>query len=66
MNTKTKSNLIVSTILALAPFGFFGFALPAGEILAGVAVAAALVGLGVMDLKQGAYSSFKRGTHARS
>ncbi|MBN11580.1 MAG: hypothetical protein CMI17_01030 [Opitutaceae bacterium] len=60
MNRQTKSNIIASTILALLPFVLFGFQMPAGELTAGVAITAALVGLGVMDLKQGAYSSFKR------
>ncbi|HAT60458.1 MAG TPA: hypothetical protein DCS60_06770 [Opitutae bacterium] len=66
MNRQTKSNIIASTILALLPFGLFGFQMPAGELTAGVAITAALVGLGVMDLKQGAYSSFKRGPWTRA
>ena len=48
------------------PFGLFGFQMPAGELIAGVAITAALVGLGVMDLKQGAYSSYKRGPWTRA
>ena len=66
MNKQTKSNIIASTILALLPFGLFGFQMPAGELIAGVAITAALVGLGVMDLKQGACSSFKRGPWTRA
>ncbi len=65
MNTQTKSNLIASIILALAPFGLFGFAMPAGELIAGVAITAALAGLAVMDLKQGGFKAFKRSTHPR-
>ena len=56
MNTKTKSNLIASIILALAPFGLLALLLPAGEIVASVIVIVALVGLGVMELRQGAYA----------
>ncbi len=66
MNKQTKSNIIASTILAVVPFGLFALLLPAGELVAGVAVAAALIGLGVMDLKHEAYSSFTRETPKRS
>ncbi len=66
MNTQTKTNIIASTILALLPFGFFGLQMPAGELVTGLAVAAALVGLAVMDLKRGAYSSFKRRPRSRA
>ncbi|MCH2386977.1 MAG: hypothetical protein MKZ70_03020 [Opitutales bacterium] len=63
MNTQTKSNLIASIILALVPFGFLSLIAPSGDLLAGLAVTAALIGLAFMDFKQRAYSSFKRGTH---
>ncbi len=52
MNTQTKSNLIASIILALVPFGFLGLVGPSGDLVAGLAVTAALIGLGAMDLKQ--------------
>jgi len=65
MNTQTKSNIIASTILALLPFGLFGSQMPAGELIIGAAIAATLIGLVVMDLKQGAYSSFKRRPRSR-
>ncbi len=66
MNTQTKNNIIASTILALLPFGLFGLQMPAGELIAGVAVTAALVGLAVLDLKKGAYTSFRRGPRSRA
>ncbi len=56
MNTKTKSNLIASVILALVPFGLLALLLPAGEIVASVIVVLALVSLGMLELKQGAYA----------
>ena len=56
MNTKTKSNLIASIILAIVPFGPLALLLPAGEVVASVIVIAALLGLGAMELKQGAYA----------
>ncbi len=65
MNTQTKSNLIASIILALVPFGFLGLIGPSGDLVAGLAVTAALIGLVAMDFKQRAYSSFERGTHPR-
>lgn len=65
MNTQTKSNIIASTILALVPFALFGLVMPAGELVAGIAIAAALAGLAVMDLKQGAYKGLRRGTQPR-
>lgn len=61
MNTKTKSNLIASIILALVLISIFALILPVAELAAGVAVAAALIGLGLMDLKQVAYTSNVRG-----
>ena len=57
MNTQTKSNLIASIILALLPISLFALALPIAELAAGVAVAAALIGLGVMDMTRVAYRS---------
>ena len=45
MNSETKSNLIASIILALVPFGFLGLIGPSGDLLAGLAVTAALIGL---------------------
>jgi|GEM_PF-2159876 hypothetical protein len=57
MNAKTKSNLIASIILALAPIGLFALALPIAELAAGLAIAATLIGLGVMDLNRVAYRS---------
>ena len=65
MNSETKSNLIASIILALVPFGFLGLIGPSGDLVAGLAVTAALIGLVAMDFKQRAYSSFKQGTHPR-
>lgn len=65
MNTQTKTNLIASIILALVPFGFLGLIGPSGDLVAGLAVTAALIGLGALDLKQRAYSTFKRGTRPR-
>ncbi|MDE0768037.1 MAG: hypothetical protein OSB19_06565 [Opitutaceae bacterium] len=66
MNTQTKSNLIASIILALVPIGIFALVLPVVEVAAGVAIAAALIGLGVMDLNHVAYSSDIRGTQKPS
>ena len=57
MNAKTKSNLIASIILALVPIGVFALAHPVAELAAGLAVAATLIGLGVMDLTRVAYRS---------
>ena len=65
MNKQTKNNLIASIILATTPFGFLGLFEPAGDLVAGLAIAAALIGLAAMDLKRSSYSSFKRGTHSR-
>ena len=66
MNTQTKSNLIASIILALVPIGIFALVLPVVEVAAGVAIAAALIGLGVMDINHVAYSSDIRGSQKPS
>lgn len=66
MNTQNKSNLIASIITTVAVFGLFALLTPAGEIVAGVAIAAALLGLGAMDFRQEAYSSFRREPSKRS
>lgn len=60
MKTKTMSNLIASSILAFVPFGALALLLPAAEVIAGLAVAAALIGLGLMELKSGAPVGFAR------
>lgn len=65
MNTQTKSNLIASIIIALVPIGIFALVLPVAELAAGVAVTGALIGLGVMDLKQVTYTSDTSGSQKR-
>jgi len=68
MNTQNKSNLIATIVLALAPFAPLALLLPAGgDIVAGLLVVAALAGLGVMELRLGAYEPLPgRSAKARS
>ena len=54
MNTRTKSNIIASIILALVPIGPLALLYPAGDVVAGVVVIAALITLGVMEVRQSA------------
>lgn len=54
MNTRNKSNIIASIILALVPIGPLALLYPAGDVVAGVVVIAALITLGVMEVRQSA------------
>ena len=54
MNTRNKSNLIAAIILALVPIGPLALLYPAGDVVAGVVVIAALITLGVMEVRQSA------------
>jgi len=51
MNTKTKSNLIASILLAAATLGLLALLAPASNVVAGIAVLAALLGYGALELK---------------
>ena len=54
MNTKTKSNLIASILLAAVSFGLLTILAPASNMVPGLAVFAALLGYGALELKQAA------------
>ena len=54
MNTKTKSNLIVSILIAAVSLGLLALLAPFSNAMAGIAVLGALIGYGAMELKQAA------------
>ena len=54
MTTKNKSNLIASIILAMVPIGPLALLFPVGDVVAGILVIAALITLGVMEVRQSA------------
>ena len=53
MKTKMTSNLATSITMALVPFGPLALFLPAGEVVMGLLVIAALGALGFMEFQQG-------------
>lgn len=54
MNTKTKSNLIASILLVALSLGLLALLAPVNYVVTGVAVLAALLGYGALELKQAA------------
>lgn len=52
MNIKDKNNLITSITIALVPVGPLSFLLPAGAVVTGFLVVAALAGLAYMECRQ--------------
>ena len=56
MNAASKVQLIVATVVTIALAGAVLIAIPsAGDILAGVAITGALLGMGALEMKKRAY-----------
>ncbi|MGK0236922.1 MAG: hypothetical protein ACI92G_000378 [Candidatus Pelagisphaera sp.] len=53
MKTKKEMNLITSSTMAIVPLGLLAILRPAGDVLIGLLVLAALVALACMEFRQG-------------
>lgn len=60
MKTKKEMNMITSSTMAIVPLGPLAILLPAGDVLIGLLVLAALVALACMEVRQGTETGMPR------